>query len=254
MAGISGLGFNNFYGLGSSGVNTLFSSMNKNVSGTSSIAGLQSEFSSIKNGSYSKLLKSYYNQNQSAESTAKSDKSASKAKNSGMNETLSNIKSKADSLKTAADKLTATGDKSVFEKKNGEYDKDAIYKSVSSFVDSYNSAIGSTKDSTSSSVASAVNSMNRTTSVMSNSLSKLGISTGKDGKLSIDEETFKKADMDKVKTMFNGSSSYAANIASTASRLSGSASNALNSSSSGTYSSGGMYANAVSGSNFSSYF
>ena len=131
MAGISGLGFNNYYGLGSSGASALFGSMNKNVSGVASIAGLQSDYASIKNGSYTKLLKSYYGQNESAESTAKSDSSKSKAKTSGMNETLSNIKSKADSLKTAADKLTATGDKSVFEKKNGEYDKDAIYKSVS---------------------------------------------------------------------------------------------------------------------------
>ncbi len=251
MAGISGISFNNFYGLGSGGTSTLFSSINNNISGVSALSGLTSDISSIKNGSYGKLLKSYYAKN-TADSTTDTS-SAKKATSSGTSKTLSDVKSKADSLKSAADKLTSTGDKSVFAKKDGEYDTEAIYQSVSNFVDNYNSAISSTKDSTSSSVASAVSSMQRTTSVMSNSLSKLGITTGTDGKLSINEETFKKADMDKAKTLFNGSSSYAANISSTASRLSGTASNSLYSSgAASTYSASGTYT-GFSSSYFNSY-
>lgn len=262
MAGISGISFNNFYGLGSDGVNTLFGSMNQNISGVSSLSGLTGDYDSIRNGSYGKLLKAYYGQNTADATEASSSTSSKKAQSTRMNKTLSDIKANADSLKNSADKLTAIGDKSVFAKKSvtkdgatkEEYDREAIYKSVSNFVDSYNNAIDSGKNSTSSSVASAISNMKSTTSVMNYSLSKLGISANKDGKLSIDEKAFKKADMDAAKTLFNGASSYAANIATNASRLSGTASNQIFSSGSTTYGASGSYAGSQVGSLYNSFF
>jgi len=50
-------------------------------------------------------------------------------------------------------------------------------------------------------------------------LADVGIRIGADNKLSIDEETFKNADMNKVKTLFNGSSSLGGKIQSAASNI-----------------------------------
>lgn len=52
-----------------------------------------------------------------------------------------------------------------------------------------------------------------------NSLSAAGINVGVDGKLSIDEEAFKKTDMNTVKSLFNGNGSYAQIVSSSAARV-----------------------------------
>ena len=84
--------------------------------------------------------------------------------------------------------------------------------------------------------------MKNMTETMKKSLSSVGVSVGTDGKLTVDEEAFKKADMKNVKALFSGDYSYASQIAQKASGITSAA--VRNSS---LYSGTGSYANAIPG-------
>lgn len=267
MASISGLNMRtNFFGTSTSGVNTLFGSLNNNSS--SQMTSMLSDYASIKSGSYGKLLNTYYGKN-SAHSTTSADKNDKKdevkIKNSTSSSLLKEAKTAANDLKSSISKLTKTGEDSIFAKKEikGEdgktttdYDKDAIYKAVSDYVKNYNATIDATNQSGSTTVTNAGKNMTSLTGAMSRSLSKIGITMGVDSKLSINEDDFKKADMNSVKTLFNGNSSYANNIGTSASMVENSASNQLSMLNGSMYGSDGAYGSnyAYSGSLYASYF
>ncbi len=245
---------------------SLFNSL-PSRSGGSSVANLNflSDYASIKNGSYGKLMKAYYGRDSAGTSTNSSgNTSISTAKDSS--QTLSNVEGAAESLKSSADKLLATGSKSLFTEKdittkdeNGVsttakgYDTDAIYKAVSTFVDDYNNMLSKGASSNSSSITGKIDTLTNASKANKNMLSKVGITIGENGKLSVDEETFKKADMSTVKNLFNGTGSYGYQVSAQASWLDFAATNEA--SKSNTYSASGTYSNNYSaGDILSSYF
>lgn len=231
-----------FYG-SYSGYGGLFGSSSMGNSFMSSFYSNLGQYASVKSGAYAKATRAYYGKNtavdstntkNSTNSTSSADKSTSKSssytsaysKTNTDNVALTTAKTEASELTEAAKKLTSSGKDSVFAK-DKEYNKDDAYKAVSNFVKEYNdtvTALGGTKNT---SVSNAGNSMKRMTDVMSNSLSKIGITVGKDGKLSVDETEFKKADESKVKSLFNGSGSYAGIVSSSSSRIEQQASNEI---------------------------
>ena len=62
--------------------------------------------------------------------------------------------------------------------------------------------------------------MTSMTDTMSKALSKVGVNVGTDGKLTVDEEAFKKADMNSVKSLFAENISYGSQMADKASEIS----------------------------------
>ncbi len=198
--------------------------------GTSGTSFSLSDYALIKSGSYGKLMKAYYSQD-----------SGSSNKNSAVNKlvtgssadqatTITALKSSSDKLSEAAKDLTATGKDSLFVEKdittkdeNGVetttkgYDKDAIFKKVSEFVDSYNSVLSAAGKSNNMKVLNTGANMTTMTATNEDMLAKVGITIGEDNKLSIDEKAFKEADMSSVKTMFNGVTSYAYDVQTKAS-------------------------------------
>lgn len=249
----------------------LFSGMGSSGSG-SGMGNLNflSEYKSIKNGSYGKLLKAYYNkmEKQSADSTDSTDNS-SKIKDALASDSAKKyaaIDKAADKLKDSADALINKGKDSLFKEKDvtvknedgtttttKQYDMDAIYKSVSSFVSDYNSLIKATANSGSSAVSSAVSNMTNITKLYSKTLEKVGITVGLDNKLTIDEDKFKAADMNTLKSTFNNSSSFAHSISSQASFVDFAA--AREASKASTYNYMGNYNNNFSTGNiFNSFF
>ena len=204
-------------GYDSSSIGVLFSSLNSGSTktsamfGTSDLLGINySDYATIKNGSYTKLMKAYYAKEASGDSSSSSITSTSTSKDSS--KTLANIESAADDLKKASEALRTNGDKSLFTKKQTtdkdgkvsyEYDTDKIYKAVSEFVDSYNKMLKEGGDSNTNSILRSTKSMVNLTKANSNMLSKVGITIGTDNKLSIDETAFKKADMNTVKSLFH---------------------------------------------------
>ena len=198
-------------GYDSSSIGVLFSSLNSGSTktsamfGTSDLLGISySDYATIQNGSYTKLMKAYYKKAASGDSSS-SSVSATTSTSKDSSKTLANIESAAEDLKKASETLRTNGDKSLFTKKQTtdkdgnvsyEYDTDKIYKAVSDFVDSYNKMLKEGGDSN-------TNSILRSTKSMVNLLSMVGITIGTDNKLSIDETAFKKADMNTVKSLFH---------------------------------------------------
>ena len=253
-------------------VGGLFSSMNRNLSRTSAAnmfsgGGLMSSFNfsdyaSIRNGSYHKLLNSYFSlddvssdtktssssktnpasyertynywtpdgmvqrtysdkvgANSSAQSTSTSKDKTSK---------LATIESDAEKLSDAADALLTQGNKSLFKQvtttdKDGNKttgsNTDAIYKAVSSYVTQYNNLMKSAGESSVVSIKASAASISGYTSKNEKLLSSVGININSDKTLSIDEEKFKAADMSAVKTLFQGSGSYAYQVSSKATQI-----------------------------------
>jgi hypothetical protein len=233
-------------------------------SGSATSLNFLSDYASIKNGSYGKLMNAYYGTGKERVSNAVNSSSTSTSKDS--KEKLQNVKNAADSLKVSADKLLVTGAKSLFNTKEvtstddkgvttttTTYDVNAIYKAVSSFVSEYNNTIEKGSGANSNSISTRVNSLNNMTKANQNLLGKVGITVGSDGKLALDEAAFKKADMASVKSIFNGTGSYGYQVSSQASWLSFGANNEL--SKANTYNASGNYSNNNSnGDIFSSYF
>lgn len=201
-----------------------------------------SDYASIKNGSYGKLLKAYYAQ----EDVQKVFSNKDSVQKSTM------IKSGADALKKSADALM---DDSLWEKKKltkkdettGEeseiedYDWDKITKAVKAFISDYNDVIEQAGESNSKEVLRNAVWMTGTTEANENVLSKIGITVGKGNKMELDNEKLKKGDIGTLKTLFTGHNSFASKVSMKANSISNAAAW-----SSGTYKSNGTYNNSLS--------
>lgn len=216
------------------------------MGGTANSSGnLLSDYASIKNGSYGKLLKAYYAQ-QDAERTALSGDTSQK---------LTLMRSSADSLKKSADALN---DSSLWEKKKikkkdeetGEeievedYDWNAITKAVKSFVDDYNSVVEKAGDSDTKNVLRNAGWMTNITDKAQNLLSQVGITVGRGNKLELDEDALKKANITTLKSLFTGYGSFADKISQKADSISNAA--ARTKGADKTYTSGGGYSDTLS--------
>lgn len=242
----------------------LFSSLGTSSSSSVSNLSWLSDYASIKNGSYAKLMKAYYNETGNAKEVINKTKTnTSTSKDS--TESLAEVQKTTDALKESADALLVSGSKSVFAEKeittkdeNGVestsmgYDKDAIYKAVNQFVKDYNSVIKSTADSNSGSIANRSLGMITAASANENLLSKAGITINEDYTLSIDEKAFKNADMNTVKTLFSGNGSFAYRTSAQASLINFAADNEA--SKANTYNFNGTYNNTYSNGNLFNSF
>ncbi|MCR5237405.1 MAG: hypothetical protein K6E34_09435, partial [Lachnospiraceae bacterium] len=99
------------------------------------------------------------------------------------------------------------------------YDPDKAFKAVSDFVTSYNDTVSALPQTGNVSVQTIGSGLIRMTGIMKKSLSMAGVNVSPDGKLSLDEETFKNADMDTIKSLFGGNNSYAKIVSSSAERI-----------------------------------
>ena len=208
------------------------------TSGTFSL----SDYASIKNGSYGKLLKAYYSKQDMEKAAFRTD--------SVQKSTL--MKSGADVLKKSADALNndKLWEKKIIKKKDektGEetevedYDWDAITKAVKSFVEDYNYVIEQAGDFNSRDVLRNAVWVTGITKANEKVLLKAGISVGKGNKLELDEEALKKTDIGTLKTLFTGHNSFSNKVSMKANSISNAAARC-----SGTYKSNGTYSNALS--------
>lgn len=211
----------------SSSVSTLFSSLGSSKSTGSGLFGINlSEYASIRSGSYGKLMRSYFSMD-STKGTSKSDDSTkntiedlatttSTSKDS--TKTLAAIESDAKELTDSAKALYTRSNNKVFTKDSGgSYDTDKIYKAVKRFTDDYNSMLDTAGKSSTNRISRSVSSMKNETSYNEKPLKEIGITVDeKTGRLSVDETTFKSADTEKIKNLFNGTGSYAYSVATKA--------------------------------------
>ncbi len=213
MAGISGYDSNS--------MSTLFSNLGTTSSNTSSNAGLYginvSDYASIKNGSYGKLMKAYY----SLDETDESKKSNSKNDTDDTDQTLKSIHDATGDLNKSAQALYSN--KELFAlNKDGEYDMEAIYDKVNAFIEDYNATVDSLGSAETNSLAKSGAIMVNATSKNKDMLAKMGITISEsDYSLSIDKEKFMKSHIADIKSMFSGVGSFAYQIGAKASRIEG---------------------------------
>ena len=241
-------------GYDSASIGVLFSSLNNNNSnksgnGMSDLLGINySDYATIRNGSYYKLMKAYYTTGASDEisSIAKDKTNTSTSKDDA--KTIARIESASDDLKESADALLANGTKSLFKQeqvadKEGkvttQYNTDEIYKAVSKFVDDYNSMVDVASKSETSNISGAAERMIKMTGYNEKMLEKVGITIDEDNHLKIDEKTFKAADMTTVKGLFNERGGYGYQVSAQASMINYYAENEA--SKSNTYTNAGTY-------------
>lgn len=200
-----------------------------------------SDYASIKNGSYKKLLKAYYKQQESQNTTSgDTTKKLTLMQSSASSLSQSVQGLMKDSLwekKTKTEKDETTGE----EKETSDYDWDAITKAVKSFIEDYNDTVEEAGESNTKGVLRNAAWMTSITSKNSNLLSKVGITIGKGNKLELDEDTLKESDISTLKTLFTGYNSYASQIQQKASSISNAAASA-----GGTYTSSGTYNSVLS--------
>ena len=229
LAGILGYGSSLGYG------NSLLSSL--------------SQYSGIRSGSYSKLAKAYYgrNRNSSVQSALQNTGAYNRLRTSAYNaqNALTTAGKEASELVTSANALVDTGKNSLFANADA-YDADKAYSAAADFVNNYNDTVSALSKTDNYNVKSAGAGMTRMTGIMKDSLSKIGISVDAGGKMSIDEESFKKADVNSVKSLFNGNGSYAKIVANSAQRVQSTA-NTQQLYGGSVYGSSGSYYNAFGG-------
>lgn len=238
---------------------TLFSSLNTSNSSSSLFSGIDlTTYSSIKTGNYKKLLNAYYEkENNGTGSTTASGETQTTAQQK-VNAT--SVRDEAEELNDAVDALnkSALWNKKEVTSEDGttskEYDKEAIYEAVSSFVKSYNSLVDGTGNSSDESVLKSAANMVNYTKANKDLLSQIGISIGSDNKLTLSEDVFKESDMVVAKSVFTGAGSYAKSVAGNASRIYGQAVSQLAKlNTANMYGSDGSYS-YISGSTYSSLF
>lgn len=217
--------------------NSLFSTPNsQNSSKPNNVLG---DYMSIKNGSYKKLLKAYY-EKQEAEGN---DTSGVLGNDTTTKAEFMTAKQDADSLMIAANKLLAKGKDSLFNKKettitdetnleeiiSSEYDMNAIKDALSNYIKSYNSVLDSASNTDNVNILRKASFMTGATAANSKLLDKIGILVGADNKLSLDETKFKDADISDIKTLFQGNNSYASKVSVKAFEISSQAYASVNS-------------------------
>jgi hypothetical protein len=222
----------------------LFSSLG---SGAADAAGssILSDWNSLKNGSTYKLYKAHYAEeaNKVSETNDKSKTTTEKADTDSTDtagkattstsddnaKTLAAIQSSADNLKESARALM---DPSLYEDsevtatdKDGNTTAtvstalDKIFSALETFVKDYNSLMESGDDAKSSSMTRTLDRLIGGTNASQNLLSRIGITIGEDNTLSLDKDTYNKANKSTVQTLFTGTGSFGDQTASRASTI-----------------------------------
>ena len=219
-----------FKGL-NSGLADTYSTLLSGGSSTSDsgMSSLLTDYASIKNGSYGKMMKAYY-----AKATAdENDEASTKKTSSGTVEKDSLTASSASSAYKSAEKLSSM--------EFSEDNLDEAYNAVSDFVKNYNSLIKNGSSSKNSDVQKQAEYLYDAMYSNYKLFAKVGITLNADRTLSLDEDTFKKGNTSTMKTLFNGAGSFADKVSSKASQMyryanEGKSVTAKNYTSSGTYS------------------
>lgn len=207
---------------------------------TSGLSGMLGDYSSIKNGSYSKLMKTYYSSASATSSATKSsstnvlDKILAERKNPTVSKEVSEANAKltpaVNSLKSSVNTLQNA---TTFEDTPGGSDaKSKTKAALREFVSSYNSAVEASKKSTNTSVTSNVAAIMQSTSEHEDALKEMGITINGNGTLSLSEYAMDEVDVSKVQDLFstedalgygatvssrlNRASYYTANVSATA--------------------------------------
>lgn len=171
---------------------------------TSDLLSLMKRVDQVRSRSYQKNMIEEYRKVFSGESEI-----GSLENEQNLSKTASNLNASASALATASNSSIS--------------DREGLQKSVQTFIDDYNSTIDSLKKSDSVDALKKGLAMTNTSKAYARALSRAGIEVGSDNKLTLNEENFKEAPDGALRSLFNGSYSFANKTAEKASGISRSA-------------------------------
>ena len=203
-----GIGLGGF----NSGMTDIYSSLLGGSSSSDATSTLLTDYASIKNGSYGKMMKAYYAKTSEEEGTS------STGSNSKTKETDGASASAARKLYESATAMNSLD--------FSEGNIDELYDKVSEYIKNYNSLITTASKSENASVKAQADALNDYTYQNYKLFAKVGITMNSDRTLSIDEDTFKKVNsktgatnVPTLKTLFQGVNSFADKSADRASKI-----------------------------------
>lgn len=186
-----------------------------------------SDYASIKNGSYGKLMKTYYGADKASSTVQASKKSNSsnvldKILEEKRNPKVSKEAQKANAeLTTGLSSLNSTvsalqSDKTYTDTANGQSASAKTVSAVKDFVANYNDVVNAAKNSTLTSKTAYVANMMSNTAASADKLAEIGITVNSNGTLELNESKLKAADVSKVQELFSSEDimSYGSKIAS----------------------------------------
>lgn len=198
-------------------VGTLFGSQ-------SGLSGMLSDYNTIRNGSYKKLLKSYY------ESADQLSGNSSSTKTSNVIDQILEEK-RNPQVSAEQTKVNALLDSGVSNMKNAlgtlasesSYENAADVKTaLTNYVTAYNTAIENSKKTTNSAISSNLANVMKATDAHADELSAIGISVNKDGSLTLDKKKLETVDLTRVQNLFSTKDAlgYGAEVSARVSRAS----------------------------------
>lgn len=184
------------------------------------------DYASIRNGSYKKLMKSYYakygpksqSKSGSSSSSGKSilDQILEEKRNPTVSKAVANanssLNSGVSSLKSAISKLQ---NEDTYSDKDGADTGENVRSALKSYVDSYNTTVKASKQSNNSATTQHVSDIMKETSANADRLKEIGIRINGDGTLTLDETKAKTAKAYLTKDFFSSedSRSYGSKVA-----------------------------------------
>lgn len=219
------MSFMNFWNYNSA--SSLYGSSNSSTN----LYSLFSERTSIKNGTYKKLLTSYFSsldQQSGSTTSAKQRRSSNNIMDKLLQEKMyptvskevqeanSNLTSGLSSLKSSVSTLQK--DSTYEDTENGSSAADKVVSAMKSYVNNYNNVVTASKGSTLTNKTAYVANMMSSTSKNAEQLAEIGVTLKNDGTLQLDETKLKSADLSKVQQLFSSDNiqSYGSTIASRA--------------------------------------
>lgn len=173
-----------------------------------------SDYASIKNGSYGKLLKAYYGTAQNSDTAAASKKSSSdnildkileERRNpkvsKDIQEANANLTTGLSSLNTSLS--TLRNDKTYTDTSNGQSAADKVVSAMKAYVSDYNTVVSAAKGSTLTNKTAYVANMMSSTAANADKLSEIGVIINPNGTLELNEAKLKAADTSKVQELFS---------------------------------------------------
>lgn len=142
------------------------------------------------------------------------------------------LKESADRLEQYADALNATGNKSLFEEAKKSGDSTEVCGEVEKMVSAYNDLLGRMRTDMSTMGRFYYESLKAVTADHKDELSALGITMDKNGKLSIDKEKLKSADLSRLESVFGAEGTLTSRLNLIAGKVADSAEASLKSASS----------------------
>lgn len=192
----------------------LFQGLTTSSGGSLGNLNFLSDYASIKNGSYGKLVKAYYGTAQNSDTAATSKKSSSdnildKIREERRNPKVSkdiqeanaNLTTGLSSLNTSLSTLRS--DKTYTDTSNGQSAAAKVVSAMKAYVSDYNNVVSAAKGSTLTNKTAYVANMMSSTAANADKLSEIGVMINPNGTLELNEAKLKAADISKVQELFS---------------------------------------------------